>query len=427
MDLDQEDRRADVLVVGAGPAGSSAAYVLAQAGLDVLLLEKARFPREKVCGDGLTPRAVRQLLAMGVDVGPTSGWVRNRGLRILGAGSRLEVDWPELSAFPSYGLVRPRIDLDEVLAGRAAAAGARLHQQTVVTGPLLDERTGDVVGVTARAAAPGGEGSREVVFRAPLVVAADGSSGRLALALGLERVKNRPVGVAVRTYFSSPRHSEEYLETWLDLWDRRPGAAGLLPGYGWVFPMGDGTCNVGIVVLTASRALDYRALLQTWVDSRPAEWGLQADAQTTPFRGAALPAGFSRIPHYTRGVLLVGDAGGMVNPFSGEGISYAMESGRMAAEVVVQALGRPTAAARQRALAGYPQALVDAYGGYYALARTFIRLIDHPTVMRAAVRRGLHRPALMRIVFKLLANLTDPRGDAADRVIAVLTRVARSG
>src|SRR4051812_189572 len=100
-----DERQADVIVVGAGPAGSSVATFLAQAGVDVLLLEKSAFPREKVCGDGLTPRAVRQLLRLGIDI-DAPGWVRNQGLRIIGGGHRLEMSWPDLAEYPSYGLVR---------------------------------------------------------------------------------------------------------------------------------------------------------------------------------------------------------------------------------------------------------------------------------------------------------------------------------
>src|SRR5215210_1368289 len=143
-----DERQADVIVVGAGPAGASTAYHLAQAGVDVLLLEKAAFPRDKICGDGLTPRAVKQLIGMGFDLdGP--GWQKNKGLRIVGAGHRLELPWPELASFPSYGAVRTRTDLDELLARHAQKAGARLHEQTSVTAPLLDS-SGRVVGVTAR-------------------------------------------------------------------------------------------------------------------------------------------------------------------------------------------------------------------------------------------------------------------------------------
>src|SRR5256885_8074859 len=141
-------RDADVIVVGAGPGGSATAFELARHGLSVLLLEKSEFPREKVCGDGLTPRAVRQLVKMGVDTSEKAGWLRNKGLRVIGGGIRLELDWPDLASFPNYRLVRTRLDFDQLLAERAAEAGAVLRTGTNVTGPILD-RSGRVVGVTA--------------------------------------------------------------------------------------------------------------------------------------------------------------------------------------------------------------------------------------------------------------------------------------
>src|ERR1700749_4234898 len=94
---------ADVIVVGAGPSGATTAYYLAQAGLNVLVIEKSKFPRDKVCGDGLTPRAVKSLVAMGVGVSPEAGCLRNKGLRFIGAGMRLELPWPALGAYPRYG------------------------------------------------------------------------------------------------------------------------------------------------------------------------------------------------------------------------------------------------------------------------------------------------------------------------------------
>jgi len=134
---------------------------------------------------------------------------------------------------------------------------------------------------------------------------------------------------------------------------------------------------------------------------------------------------FNRQPHYTRGLLLVGDAGGMVNPFNGEGIAYAMESGQIAADVIVQAHSRTTPAQREMALRRYPQVLKDVYGGYYTLGRAFVKLIGNPKVMKLATERGLTHPMLMRFTLKLLANLTDPTGgDAMDRIINALTRVA---
>ena len=418
-----QDRAADVIVVGAGPAGSTTAYHLAQAGLDVLLLEKTAFPREKVCGDGLTPRAVKQLLAMGISPTPEQGWLRNQGLRIIGGGMRLELPWPELASFPNYGLVRTREDFDEILAGQARKAGTRLREGTNVTGPVLN-KSGRIVGVTARTVDADGHKGQEVEFRAPLVVASDGNSTRLSLSMGLRKRDDRPMGVAVRTYYTSPRANDDWLESWLELWD----GDRLLPGYGWIFGVGDGTVNAGLGILNSSGAfqnVDYRDLLKRWLDTTPEEWGLREENRTRPIRGAALPMGFNRTPHYTRGMLLVGDAGGMVNPFNGEGIAYAMESGAMAAETIVQALGRATLAGRERALEGYPLALKQEYGGYFTLGRVFVKLIGNPNVMKVATRHGLPHPTLMRLTLKLLANLTDPSdGDAMDRVINALTKVA---
>ncbi|MGP4109831.1 geranylgeranyl reductase family protein [Streptomyces sp. 4N509B] len=414
---------ADVIVVGAGPSGATTAYHLARSGLDVLLLEKTAFPREKVCGDGLTPRAVKQLVAMGIDVSEEAGWLRNKGLRIISGSHRLELDWPQLASYPDYGLVRKRDDFDEQLARQAEKAGARMLERCNVTGPVRDERTGRITGVVAKL----GEEKRQVTFRAPLVIAADGNSTRLSLAMGMHRDPARPMGVAVRTYFTTPRHDDDYLESWLELWDRRGGQERLLPGYGWVFGMGDGTSNVGLGVLNSSPAfkdLDWREVLRTWCAGMPEEWGFTPDNMTGPIRGAALPMAFNRKPHYARGLLLVGDAGGLVNPFNGEGIAYAMESGRLAAEVVGQALARQTPYQRELALRGYPKALKDTYGGYYTLGRAFVRVIGNAKVMRLAAEHGLSHPVLMRFVLKLLANLTDPTGgDAMDRLINGLTKV----
>jgi geranylgeranyl reductase family protein len=421
------ERQADVIIVGAGPGGSTTAAYLAQAGVDVLLLEKTAFPREKVCGDGLTPRAVRQLVALGIDV-DEPGWAKNQGLRIVGGGHRLELPWPELTDFPGFGLVRTRLDFDDILARHALKLGARLHERTAVTGPVVDE-SGRITGVTARPVDDNGRKSGdEVSFRAPVVIAADGNSSRLSLAAGLHKRDDRPMGVAVRTYYTSPRHDDDWMESWLELWDGTPGQSNLLPGYGWIFGVGDGTVNVGLGILNTSSAfqhVDYKDLLKKWLENTPAEWGLREVNRTSPVRGAALPMGFNRKPHYADGMLLVGDAGGMVNPFNGEGIAYAMESGQLAAEVVTQALSRTTPAGQERALHGYVSALDSRYGGYYTLGRVFVQAIGNPHVMKLATRYGLPRTTLMRFTLKLLANLTDSRGgDGMDRLINGLSKLA---
>ena len=418
---DSASQMADVIVVGAGPAGSTTAFYLAAAGLDVLLLEKTHFPREKVCGDGLTPRAVKALTAMGVPIAESDGWLRNKGLRIIGGGGRIELPWPELSSYPGFGLVRSRLDFDEILARHAQKAGARLLEGVNVTGPLLDDRTGRIIGVTARETVNGE--TREYRFTGRLVVAADGNSSRLSVAMGLAKRDDRPLGVAVRSYYTTPRHDDDYLEAWLDLWDGDK----LLPGYGWIFGMGDGTSNVGLGLLNTSEAfgnIDYRAMLRRWLAAMPAEWGLSEETRTAPVRGAALPMGFNRTPHYTRGLLLAGDSGGMVNPFNGEGIAYALEAGEIAARTIVQALARPAAAGAETVLHTYPRQLKDAWGGYYTLGRTFVHAIGHPTFMRFATRHGVKRPYIMRFTMKLLGNLTEPKGgDAVDRLLNALSKM----
>ena len=246
---------ADVIVVGAGPGGSAAAYHMARHGLRVLLLEKTEFPREKVCGDGLTPRAVRQLVRMGVDTSEKAGWLQNKGLRVIGGGVRLELDWPDLASFPNYGLVRTRMDFDDMLAQRAVEAGALLRTGVTVTGPVLDE-DGRAIGVTAKT----GPGKEPVEFRAPLVVAADGVSGKLPIAMGLTKRDDRPIGVAVRRYYHSPvRADDDYLESWLELRSSQDRDR-LLPGYGWIFGLGDGRVNVGLGILNSSSAFGTHQL-----------------------------------------------------------------------------------------------------------------------------------------------------------------------
>jgi len=236
--------------------------------------------------------------------------------------------------------------------------------------------------------------------------------------------------VAVRTYYTSPRHDDDWLESWLELWDGDASDGGLLPGYGWIFGVGDGTSNVGLGILNTSAAfgkVDYRDVLKRWVDTMPAEWTFTEETMTCPVRGASLPMGFNRQPHYAQGLLLVGDAGGMVNPFNGEGIAYAMESGRLASEVVAQAFARQTDAGRELVLQSYPRVMKDALGGYYTLGRGFAKMIGKPEIMRLAVKYGLPHTTMMRYLMKIMANLAEPHGgDAGDRLINALSKMAPS-
>lgn len=425
--VDSQDK-ADVIVVGAGPGGSAAAAYLAQAGLDVLLLEKTAFPREKVCGDGLTPRAVKELINLGIPTPESDGWIRNKGLRIIGGGMRLQLDWPELTSFPPYGLVRTRQDFDDILAKHAVAHGARLRERTSVSGAVRDTQ-GRIVGVRAKDVDDAGRASgAERTYSAPLVIAADGNSSRLSLAMGREKREDRPMGVAVRTYYTSPRHDDDYLESWLELWSTdAQGKKVLLPGYGWIFGVGDGTSNVGLGILNTSTAFgrtDYKDVMRRWVATMPQEWTYNEDTMVGQIRGAALPMGFNRQPHYADGLMLVGDSGGMVNPFNGEGIAYAMESARVAAEVVAMAFARADDAGRERVLLGYNGAMKSALGGYFTLGRQFARVIGNPDIMKYAVKYGLPRETMMRYALKVMANLSEPHGGSAgDRLFNAMSRI----
>jgi geranylgeranyl reductase family protein len=422
----------NVLIVGAGPAGSTAAYYLAQAGIDVTVLEKTSFPREKVCGDGLTPRAVREIQKLGLPHPEQDGWRRNKGLRLLAGGRSIELPWPEVSDFPQYGLIRTRLGFDEELARHAQSAGAVVLERHSVTEALRSE-DGRVTGVRAALLDESGRKTGETRdFDADVVLAADGNSSRTAVSLGIRKRDDRPLGVAVRTYFQSPRHDDDWMEGWLEL----PGRDGkLLPGYGWVFGVGDGTSNVGLGILNSSKEfgkLDYKQVLREWTAGMPAEWGFTPENQVGEIRGAALPMGFNRTPHYSPGLLLLGDAGGMVSPFNGEGISYAMESARFAAEFIIDGDARRRAGAWGGAsgsglgsadahLARYADYVREQWGSHFTLGRAFAALIGKPAVMKLALRTGMPIPVLMRFVVRLLANLTDPAAKGfEDRVIRVL-------
>jgi menaquinone-9 beta-reductase len=336
------------------------------------------------------------------------------------------LDWPTLADYPNFGLVRPRRDFDDMLANLAVKAGARMHQNVTVKEPVVDERTNRVIGVTAKTE----DGPQ--TFHAPLVIGADGVSARMATGVGIHRREDRPMGVAVRRYYKSDaRTHDDFLESHLELWDRtNPAEPKLLPGYGWIFGLGDGTVNAGLGMLSSSKAFqstNYRDLMRTWLDGTPDEWQLHEDNAIGPFGSAALPMGFNRSPHYRDGLLLIGDAGGMVNPFNGEGIAYAMESARIASSSVLQALGRPEGPSREAALAGYITEMQRHIGSYYRLGGMFSQAIGKPLVMKYATKLGLPRKHLMYLVLKTLAGLYDGRrGDWADHTVRALTKVVRS-
>ena len=401
------------MIVGAGPGGATAAYWLARAGRNVLVVDKAKFPREKVCGDGLTPRAVRCLEDMDVKTeGPE--WCRVEGLRIKGAGVTVDLPWPELHSIPHYGLVRTRLDFDAMLLDHAKAAGATVWEETSVDKPTTDAQ-GVVTGVEV---SRNGDRTR---IDAPVVIAADGASSRFAMTLGGRRLENRPMGVAARTYYRSPKSTElTYFESFLELWRGDT----LLPGYGWIFPLPDGTVNIGLGLLSTSeyfRLYDYRKLVTEWAEGLPPEYGFTPENQVGTPRSGPLPMGFNRRPLARPGLMVIGDAAGVVNPFNGEGIAYAMETGKIAALVADEtaATGDP------RTTKAYTDHLREEYEGYFIMGRVFTRLLGKRGVMGALTKYALPNRIAMQFAFRILGNLTDPRdGDAYDRVVNGLAKIA---
>jgi menaquinone-9 beta-reductase len=412
--------RHDVIVVGGGPAGAAAGFWLAKAGHDVCVLERKAFPRDKTCGDGLTPRAVHQLREMGLEPAIAARHHRHDGLRAEAHGITLELPWPDHPVFPSYGYVVRRRDLDWMVAEQAAAAGAELRQSSEALRPLT--RDGHVIGALVKDKASGE--THEVHGR--YVVVADGSLSRFGRALGTARNKAYPQGIAIRGYFESPLSMDPWIESCLDVHDRDGRS---LPGYGWIFPLGDGTINVGIGLLSTYkgyRDVNTTHLMNEWAATAPARWGIDPDAMLAPPTGGRLPMAGSVNPKVGPNWLIVGDAAGSINPFNGEGIDYAYETARMAADLIDEAIVSGTGQPLQR----YTAMLDDEYGLYFKVARSFARIIGQPVLMRELTRVGMRSQSLMEWVLRIMANLLrdDELGpaEAAYRSVARIARLAPS-
>jgi geranylgeranyl reductase family protein len=403
-------------VVGGGPSGAACAYWLAEAGHDVLLVEKKRYPREKTCGDGLTPRAVRQLDDMGL-ADQLARHHRFGGLRSVAFGRVLELEWPDTPGLPRYGYVITRHDLDQLVAERAEKAGATVWQGVEAVSPVLDG--GVVRGAVVRRKSDGAT----LEARATYTVVADGSLSRFGRALGTARNKAWPQGMAIRGYFTSPRHDEPWIESHLDVRDKD---GNVLPGYGWIFPVGDGRVNVGIGLLSTFRnwkEVNTTKLMASFVDAAGPSWGFTPEDSCGPPTGGRLPMGLAVGPRVGPTWLATGDAIGAINPFNGEGIAYAYETGRWAADALSAALASGDALALQ----AYEKRLQAEYALYFRVARAFVHVIGRPRLMRALVGTGMHSRTLMEWVLRIMANLLRPEelgpAEAAYRAVAALARV----
>ena len=386
MPADVVPSATDVLVVGAGPAGSAAAAWAARRGYDVVLADAAAFPRDKACGDGLTPRAIAELDLLGLGDW-VRGHARNRGLRAAGFGREWQLPWPG-GRFPDHGSAVPRTELDARIRGAAIESG-------VV--PLDDaravevERDGDrVTGVVFENA-----DDEQFTVACRRLVVADGVRSPLGRMLGREWHRDTVYGVAARGYVPSGRSDDEWISSHLEL----RGADGeLLSGYGWVFPLGAaaGEVNIGVGTLATARrpaGVQLKALLETYTDARREEWHIEGAVRAPA--SALLPMGGAVSGVAGRNWALIGDAAGCVNPLNGEGIDYGLETGRL----VVDLLGEGDWSK------AWPATLQRHYGQAFSIARRLAGLLTMPRFLPAAGPVGMRSRGLMTVALRVMGNL----------------------
>jgi menaquinone-9 beta-reductase len=387
--------RTDVLVVGAGPAGSAAAAWAADAGHDVVLADAAVFPRDKACGDGLTPRAIAELEHLGL-----GAWVRgrgtNRGLRAAGFGQLLELPWPG-GSLPAHGGAVARTELDARIRTAALDRGAR---------PLEGARAVDVVrdgdrvtGVVFAA----GEETFTVACRR--LVVADGARSTLGRVLGRVWHRDTAYGVAARGYVRSGRHDDEWISSHLEL---RGTDDEVLSGYGWVFPLHDGHVNIGVGTLaTEARPANVRlrSLIAHYAEQRREDWQLEGEVRDVA--SALLPMGGAVSGVAGRNWALVGDAAGCVNPLNGEGIDYGLETGRTIAALL---------ASDDDLTLAWPATLRSHYGSAFSIARRLAKLLTMPRLLPLAGPVGMRSRALMAVALRVMGNLvTEEDADVVAR------------
>ena len=407
--------RTEVLVVGGGPAGAAAGFWLARLGHDVIVIERKKFPREKTCGDGLTPRAVKELGDMGLG-DQLSQFHRYEGLRATAHGKALELKWPTHPIYPQYGYVVRRRELDMMVARNAQDAGAKLLEEHEAISPIVENDCVRGAMVTNKV-----DGST-IAIHAQYVIIADGANSRFGRAIGTSREKSWPYGTAIRTYWKSPRHDEPWIESALDVKDRNGKS---MPGYGWIFPVGDGTINIGVGLLSTFKNfkdVNTSHLLDSYAHMVADRWEIDPTQPECKATSGKIPMGGSVGPKVGASHIVIGDAAGSVNPFNGEGIDYAYETAHLAADVLHDALITGDASVLKR----YDQMIEDEYGQYFKVARLFARIIGRPVLMRELSRVGIQSRTLMEWVLRIMANLLRPDeigpAEAAYKAAALIVR-----
>lgn len=372
-------RTYDIAVIGAGPAGAAAAIWAARNGASVAVFEKAAHGRDKVCGDGLTPRAVGALNQLDIQVNSAH---RIDGLRMIANSTERQLPWPETTNFPSHGAVWRRRQLDAAMIDAAANAGAEVRFEVEALPRIVNNK---VVGVT----------TSDGQVAAELTIVASGAQGRVAKMLGAERIKDEPFGLAIRSYATSPRHADRHLEACLTL---RDDDGTPVPGYGWIFPAGDGTVNIGVGALSTMKgfkSLNLNRLLDVYRSGVDPSWDLGPNIDRP--RAWRLPMSAQR--RHGPGWVAIGDAAGLINPMNGEGIDYGLESGILAAELF---LADPVTASAQ-----YDAIIGDRFDSFLRTGRRFSFLVGHPFVLKSGLRLAVGTEAIANITLAVMANLID--------------------
>lgn len=384
----------DVVIVGAGPGGSTAAHYLAKQGMDVLMLDKADFPRDKTCGDGLTPRALHQLEDMGIFKEASSAGFRINGLELHAKNGKLmRAKVPAHAEFPNQMLIVPRLQLDDIIRQGAINSGARFQSPTLVR---------NIVTKSDRVTIEADFSGRKESYHARVAILAVGANMRMLKDLGI--LKHNPsVLLAARAYFEGMSGLNDYIQVHLSHVPQ--------PGYGWVFPISETSANVGVgywqkrVPWTKSPSSARSALEQFYMNPKMKKMLAKAEAKGA-IKSYPLRIDFATAPTYAERILLVGETAGLVSPLTGEGIDFAMESAHVAAEFLEASFARGNFSLEN--FASYDRMLRRNFQSLFLALGKVRQLYLNPTLMSRAVGAAERFPEIKQLLVNVMLSQRHP-------------------